>query len=122
MKQSCNCIFRLSESVTLNSYVINFLRDIVPIGGVVRKEKKAELSAIFKQMVWARSEEQYQKNVDLFILESKDVEVFPPGNKEPVLFVDYFARNWGNITSMWVTYHRRPLVTLNDNTNNRVER
>ena len=102
-------------------HVIAYMHKITATA-VIPVSLKNSIMQSFTSLLYSHSEEDYRLKLAAFINEVYEVYVSPPGNSGPILYVVYFQRNWANCPEMWVTYKRRDLVTLMDNTTNRLER
>ena len=118
---SLETVFPNSEIILCRFHVIKYMKGIIASAVIPVEEKHTILSA-FKAVVYARSEDDYDRKNRAFKNEVYGVMVNPPGNQQPVTLCGYYERRWESCAPKWVAYHRSRLVTLQDNTNNRIER
>ena len=114
-------VFKNCRILLCRFHVVKYVKSIISTA-VVDKVKKEAILSIFKHVVWSRSRDDYEKYSKSLLAEAADIEVFPPGNQVKVYFNNYFIERWASCKDMWAAYCRGQLVTLGDNTNNRIER
>ena len=100
---------------------IKYMKEVIATANVAIEEKTLLLDR-FKDIVYSHSEESLKRNIQAFKNNCFDIEVTPGRNKNAAPLVDYYEANWESCESKWVLLYRSKLVTLNDRTNNRVER
>ena len=100
-------------------HVLKFVRSLFATAVVVVDKKKTMLQR-FKEVVYARGDEEFDVNNDAFLAEVSGVTV-TVGKADRDL-TDYYKKNWLNCKEMWVKYLRKHLPLLGDHTTNRIER
>ena len=88
-------------------------------------EEKKVIMDQFRAVLYASSESSCEEEKGKFLKVIHGVEV-RVGNGDQAYYVDlvdYFWKNWGECESMWILYHRKLCVGLEEEfTNNRIER
>ena len=85
-------------------------------------EKKTELFAQFKKILYAHSEVSYYEENATFIEASRSTDIQIRINQQYKSLHTYYSKNWESCKTMWVKCFRKNLPILGDNTTNRVER
>ena len=111
-------VFRNCTVLLCLFHVITYFKKIVA-SSLIEVHEKHSIFAIFQSLVYAKSEDDFIRKTKAFYNEVHGVYVRPPNTDEPVLLSSYYAKNWEPEADKWVSYKRRHLPTLGDNTNNR---
>jgi len=112
-------VFPSAAILLCNFHVIKYVKNLIATA-LVKVEVKDEIMTYFKSMMYARSEEAYNKRRTILLLSVEGVQV--RANKKYILLSEQFLNNWHTSKEMWVAYYRRELPTYGDNTSNRIKR
>ena len=74
-------------------------------------DEKNHIMSLFRTMVFVPSEYAFENALQELNLRYSSVEGFP----------EYFESNWENCKDLWAGYGTKEVITLNNNTNNRLE-
>ena len=114
-------VFPSSRICLCTFHVIKYMKEVIATACIPVEEREFIFER-FRAVVYSHSEEHFLANNQAFKNSLHEVSFKPKGNKEYSSGLDYYTRNWELCAEMWVLYHRRDLITLNDRTNNRIER
>ena len=106
--------------------MLKYVKNLIATA-LIDPDTKMSIYRSFQSVVYSRTEEEAKITEERLLIVAADIKVRRPAGQGQtqedryIAFNDYYLKNWAPEKEEWSHFARRQLVTLGDDTTNRVE-